>query len=112
MHELSLSQSIGHIVSKHAGGRPVAIVHVKVGQLRQVVPDSLVYCWSLVNEGTVCEGSVLDIDHVPASLTCAECGFVTELVEMRMACGSCGGTGVTVCTGEEFIVTSIEFAEV
>ena len=112
MHELSLSQSIGQIVRKHAAGRTVEVVHLQVGQLRQVVPDSLVYCWGLVNEGTECEGSVLDIDHVPASIRCDDCGATTVLQQMRMSCGSCGSSRVLVTAGEEFLVTSIELAEV
>jgi hydrogenase nickel incorporation protein HypA/HybF len=111
VHELSLSQSIGQVVRKHAAGRRVEVVHLKVGQLRQVVPDSLVYCWGLVNDGTECEGSVLDIDHVPATVQCDDCGGSTLLGEMRMSCGSCGSSKVQVTTGEEFLVTSIELAE-
>jgi hydrogenase nickel incorporation protein HypA/HybF len=110
VHELSLSRSIGQIVRKHAAGRQVEVVHLRVGQLRQVVPDSLVYCWGLVNEGTECEGSVLDIDHVPASVLCDDCGATTLLGEMRMSCDACGSSKVAVTTGEEFLVTSIELA--
>ena len=57
MHELSLCQSIGTIVRQHAADRQVQVVHLTVGQLRQVVPETLVYCWGIVNEGTTCEGS-------------------------------------------------------
>ena len=111
MHELSLCQSIGTIVRQHAGDRQVEVVHLTVGQLRQVVPETLVYCWGIVNEGTVCAGSVLDIDHVPGVLTCAQCGQRTTMEEMRIMCGSCGSTKVTVTGGEELLVTSIELAE-
>ena len=96
---------------QHAAERQVQVVHLTVGQLRQVVPETLVYCWSIVNEGTVCEGSVLDIDHVPGELTCDDCGARTVLQEMRVACGACGSSRVTVTGGEELLVTSIELAE-
>ncbi len=108
MHELSLCRSIGTIVRTYAEDRPVQVVHLKVGQLRQVVPDSLSYCWALVNDGTVCAGSLLDIDHVPAAILCQECGTTTVLEQMRMVCSGCAGTHVTVVAGEEFLVTSIE----
>ena len=111
MHELTLCRSIGTIVRRHAAERQVRVVHLAVGQLRQVVPETLVYCWGIVNEGTVCEGSVLDIDHVPAELTCTECGARTTMQELRIRCGSCGSTHVTVTGGEELLVTSIELAE-
>jgi hydrogenase nickel incorporation protein HypA/HybF len=111
VHELSLCQSIGRIVQTHAADRRVTVVHLQVGQLRQVVPDTLVYCWGIVNEGTVCEGSELDIDHVPARILCADCGATTQLEQLRMVCGSCDGTAVSVSTGEELLVTSIELQE-
>ena len=112
MHELSLCQSIGQIVRRHADDRRVTVVHLQVGQLRQVVPDTLVYCWGIVNEGTTCEGSVLDVDHVPAAIECRDCGATTRLEEMHMVCGSCGSTAVSVTAGEELLVTSIELQEV
>ncbi len=112
MHELSLCHSIGQIVRRHAEDRRVTVVHLQVGQLRQVVPDTLVYCWGLVNEGTTCEGSVLDVDHVPAVVECRDCGATTRLEEMSMVCGTCGSTAVAVTAGEELLVTSIELQEV
>lgn len=111
MHELSLCRSIGTIVRQHAADRQVQVVHLAVGQLRQVVPETLVYCWGVVNEGTVCEGSVLDIDHVPGELTCDDCGARTTMEEMRIMCSACGSSRVTVTGGEELLVTSIELAE-
>jgi len=111
VHELSLCRSIGQIVRRHADGRQVSVVHLQVGQLRQVVPDTLVYCWGIANEGTSCAGSVLDVDHVPAAIECRDCGATTLLEEMRMICGSCGGTAVAVTAGEELLVTSIELQE-
>jgi hydrogenase nickel incorporation protein HypA/HybF len=111
VHELSLCRSIGTIVRTHAADRKVEVVHLQVGQLRQVVPETLVYCWDIVNEGTVCEGSLLDIDHVPGELTCSECGTKTRMEQMRIMCGSCGSTRVAVTGGEELLVTSIELAE-
>jgi hydrogenase nickel incorporation protein HypA/HybF len=111
MHELSLCRSIGQIVRRHAEDRRVTVVHLQVGRLRQVVPDTLVYCWGIVNEGTTWEGSVLDVVHVPAAIECQACGATTLLEELRMRCGSCGSTAVAVTAGEELLVTSIELQE-
>ena len=41
MHELSVSSAIVDTAIKHAAGRRVTMVHVRLGKLRQVVPDSL-----------------------------------------------------------------------
>lgn len=111
MHELSLCQSIHGIVSRAAQGRPVAVVHLQVGQLRQVVPDTLVYCWGLVTEGGELAGSVLDIDSVPVEVHCPACSGLT-LVEhsLVLVCRDCGSGDVTVQRGEEFLITSLDLA--
>lgn len=84
MHELSICGSIADIVTRHAAGRPVKIINVRVGQLRQIVPDTLVYC----------------------------CGQVTEIGPAPVfACGACGGTDTEIAAGEEFLVTSLELEE-
>ena len=41
MHELSLCEAIAGVVKPYADGRHVDIVRVRIGALRQVVPESL-----------------------------------------------------------------------
>ena len=111
MHELSLCGSIGRIAGRHAAGRPVSIIHVRVGQLRQVVPDTLVYCWELVSEGTELAGSRICVEAVPARMRCRACGREADVGDLPVfACRACGGIDGEVIAGEEFLVTSLELA--
>ena len=71
MHELSLSGAIVNTVVKHAQGRPVSVVSLRVGALRQVVPDTLDFYFGFVARGTVCEGARLEQELIPARLRCA-----------------------------------------
>ncbi|HEY6787223.1 MAG TPA: hydrogenase maturation nickel metallochaperone HypA, partial [Trebonia sp.] len=82
MHELSICGSIGDIVSRRAAGRPVRVINVRVGQLRQIVPDTLAYCWELVSAGTFLEGSRLAVERVPARLRCRGCGSEAEIGDL------------------------------
>ena len=50
MHELALCGSIADIVDRRAAGRPVETVRLRIGELRQVVPDTLDYCWTMVTD--------------------------------------------------------------
>ena len=72
VHELSLSSAIVNTVVKHADGRRVSVVNLRVGHLRQVVPDSLEFYFEFVARGTVCEGARLEQELVPrgAALRC------------------------------------------
>jgi hydrogenase nickel incorporation protein HypA/HybF len=109
MHELSLCRSIVHIVDRARGDRPVVAVHVRLGQLRQVVPETLVYCWGLVTQASDLAGSELDVEHVPVVLDCRACGSRTEVAEVLMlTCGTCGAGQVSLVSGEEFLVTSLD----
>lgn len=111
MHELSICGSIADIVTRRAAGRAVKVINVRVGQLRQVVPDTLAYCWELVSEGTSLAGSRISVEFVPARIKCRACGQVTDVGAVPVfACGGCGGFNADVVSGEEFLITSLEVA--
>lgn len=108
MHELSLCGSIYEIADRAAAGRPVAVIHLQVGQLRQVVPETLSYCWTLVADQTDLAGSQLEVDSVPVTLRCLDCDTRSTLTDLLLCCTSCGGFHVDVTAGEEFTLTSLE----
>jgi hydrogenase nickel incorporation protein HypA/HybF len=106
VHELSLASAIVDTVERHADGRPVSVITMRIGALRQVVPESLELYVEIVGRGTVCEGAHLEYEVVPARLAC--CGGEWEPPSFR--CLSCGGGG-TVVSGDEFMVEAIELEE-
>lgn len=112
MHELSICRSIAGIVTRHAGERPVRTINVRVGTLRQIVPDTLVYCWSLVSQDTPLGGSELRVESVPAQIRCSGCEHLQVLTEPVLICGECGGLDVSIVAGEEFLITSLDLEEV
>ncbi|HVW34570.1 MAG TPA: hydrogenase maturation nickel metallochaperone HypA [Acidimicrobiia bacterium] len=112
MHELSLCEAIAGAVNRHAGGQPVTRVLVRIGHLRQVVPDALTFSWQMLCTGTDLEGSVLEVESVPATVACRACGAETTLDMPIVACGQCFSRDVELLSGEEFAVVSLELAEV
>jgi hydrogenase nickel incorporation protein HypA/HybF len=113
VHELSICGSIAEIVTRRASGRPVDTIHIRVGQLRQVVPDTLVYCWNVASADTPLDGSRLELENIPARIKCRSCEAVSDLGEYPiMLCDACDGADVEVISGQEFIVTALELAEV
>jgi hydrogenase nickel incorporation protein HypA/HybF len=109
MHELSLSSAIVNTVVKHAGGRRVSLVSLRVGQLRQVVPDTLEFYFEFVARGSVCEGARLEQELVPAVVRCEDCSREWALDMPIFRC-PCGGAAQVV-SGDEFEVESIEVEE-
>ncbi len=111
MHELSIAQAIVDVAARHAAGRRVAKVEVRVGHLRQVVPDSLDFAFSLVTQGTALDGAVLEITHVPAAGRCRECGAESVMEDFPLCCARCGGLDVEMLAGEELLVDALELEE-
>jgi hydrogenase nickel incorporation protein HypA/HybF len=111
MHELSLSGAVLNTVVKHAGERPVSLVSLRVGRLRQVVPDTLEFYFGFVARGTVCEGARLEQEIVEASLRCDRCEREWDIEIPAFRCPTCGGAEVVVASGNEFEVESIEVEE-
>jgi hydrogenase nickel incorporation protein HypA/HybF len=110
MHELSVSSAVLDTVLKHAAGRRVTVVSLRIGHLRQVVPDSLAFYFELVSRETLCEGARLEQEVVPARLRCEGCGNEWDPEDAWFRCTGCGGPG-QVIAGNELEVESIEVEE-
>jgi hydrogenase nickel incorporation protein HypA/HybF len=108
MHELALCQAIVDTVERRSGGRRVEQVDVRIGHFRQVVPDSLQFSWGLLTEGTDLAGCRLVVDHVPAVIECRSCGATTTLEVPILVCSSCESSDVTLVSGEELLVASVD----
>jgi hydrogenase nickel incorporation protein HypA/HybF len=110
VHELSLSGAIVNTVVKHAAGRRVTVVSLRVGALRQVVPDTLDFYFGFVAQGTVCEGARLEQELIPARVRCRTCDNEWEIDMPIFRCPGCAGAAEVV-SGEEFEVESIDVEE-
>ncbi|HEX8976880.1 MAG TPA: hydrogenase maturation nickel metallochaperone HypA [Solirubrobacteraceae bacterium] len=111
MHELSLASAIVNTAAKHAGGHRVVVVNLRVGRLRQVIPDTLDFYFEFVARDSVCEGARLEQEVIDARLRCRPCEheWVIEIPAFR--CPRCGGGEVEIASGDEFEVESIEIEE-
>jgi hydrogenase nickel incorporation protein HypA/HybF len=121
MHELSLAIAIVELVDRHAAGRRVSSVSLRVGSLRQVVPASLEFHFGFAARGSLSEGARLEQEAVAALLRCAECrtewdpapprAETTEDLVVSFRCPGCGSARFSVLAGEELEVESIEVVE-
>ena len=108
MHELSLSSAVVGTVVKHADGRPVEVVNLRIGRLRQVVPETLEFYFGFVARDTVCDGAKLQYEIIDARLRCNPCATEWDIEIPAFRCPTCGGSDVVVASGNEFEVESIE----
>jgi hydrogenase nickel incorporation protein HypA/HybF len=111
VHELSVASAIIDTATRHADGRRVTSVQLRVGHLRQVVPESLAFYFEHVAKGTPCEGARLEQEVVPAVLACDDCRYEWELDAAAFRCPLCASGSVRVAGGDELEVESIEIEE-
>ena len=111
MHELAIAESVVHIASRHADGRQVTKVYLKVGHLRQVVPSALAFSFELVAQGTPVEGAELEMEEIPVTGKCRGCGAESRLTEFPLQCAACGSFDLEILQGEELYVESLELEE-
>ena len=110
MHELSIAGAIVDIGVRHAGGRPVSRIEVKVGHLRQVVPSALQFAFELVAQGTPLDGAELALEEIPATVRCGTCGAESRLDGFPLIC-PCGSADVDIVAGQELTVESLDVEE-
>jgi hydrogenase nickel incorporation protein HypA/HybF len=111
VHELSLSSAIVNTVVKHSGGRRVTLVELRVGKLRQVIPDTLEFYFEFVARDTVCEGARLEQQVIDARLHCRGCDHDWGIEIPAFRCPECSGSDVEIANGDEFEVESITVEE-
>ena len=107
MHELSITQSVVDVVTRRTGSDRVAKVHLQIGKLSGIVPDSVRFCFELIAADTPLAGATLEIDEPLGRGHCQTCGDDFELRDLILLC-RCGSADVQVVAGTELAVKSVE----
>lgn len=109
MHELSLCEAIAGVVKPYADGRHVDVVRVRIGALRQVVPESLSFCWSLIRDYEDMPDAELELELITAQVRCRSCAEHSTITsQWCLLCPRCESADVEVLRGDEFLVTSLD----
>ncbi len=114
MHELSLMRNILEIARRNipAGAEhDVKEIHLRIGLAAGVVSDSLEFCFTVLTQDTPLENSKLVIEEVPLTIQCGECQSVGTREELYLICPVCGSNNVSILSGMELEVSSIELME-
>lgn len=111
MHEASIVSGLMALLCDQAekhGVTRIRKVTVKVGKLRSVEPRALAACFEVFAEDTVAEGAELVIETVPIRGQCEDCGSEVEITGYHFRCSGCGGTQITLTSGQELCLDSFE----
>lgn len=112
MHELSICSALVELVAAEMRNQPPGIrllkITVCVGDMRQVVPETLSFAYETLTAGTPLAGSMLEIRRVPVTARCEGCGWEGTLAERFFICPKCEGLRLTQLTGNELHLEALE----
>jgi len=111
MHELSITQHILDIVTRHAqraDADRVTAINLVVGELTGFVDDSIQFYFDMLSPDTLAEGARLSIRRVDARVRCTVCGAEFSPQGYSWLCPQCEAIGGEVVSGRELLVESIE----
>jgi hydrogenase nickel incorporation protein HypA/HybF len=116
MHEFAICQSIVSAALDELGrlNRPDArLIRTRtvIGDLHQIVADSLLMAYEVLTRDTAAEGSKLDVRRVPVVVRCAACGRTCGIEPPVFGCAFCGSGDVEIIGGKELYLDQIEIEE-
>lgn len=115
MHEMGIAMEIVEIamasIPRDLKNGRVERVNLKVGKLTAIIPDSLRFCFDIVAKDTPLCNAALHIEEIPIVIRCSDCKDEWTIDEPIFTCRTCHGGSVTMVTGRELDIHSIEIAD-
>lgn len=111
MHEMGIAQNILDIAVEAAqkeGAIKITRIDLVAGELRGLVPMQLTFCFDIIAQNTIARGAYLNVEEVPVSARCKDCGFDFRVAEYEYLCPKCQSVNVEVTGGSELRVKDIE----
>jgi hydrogenase nickel incorporation protein HypA/HybF len=115
MHELSIALSIVDRAlqeSRARGGARIEAVFLRIGQLSGVDADALRFSFGIACDQAEVAGCRLEINEVPVSMDCPNCGAETRTVSVQqLCCSECGTPALEIIHGRELELQAMEILE-
>jgi hydrogenase nickel incorporation protein HypA/HybF len=114
MHEFGIAQSLLEIVEQEAlsyEGAKVTLVRLQIGRLSGVMPDALRFAFEALRTGGVAEGSSLEIEEIPLSIKCHQCGKISVLEDPFLICPYCESVDIEILSGRELQIQNMEIED-
>ena len=115
MHEMGIALEVIRIttasIPEDTPDARVRRVNLVVGKLSAVVPDSLRFCFEIAAKDTPLAGAELVIEEMPVQIRCQACHTTWTVAKPVFQCRKCGSGSVTIISGRELDIRSIEIEE-
>jgi len=111
MHEMSLVESIMDAIfemKEKNNWDKVKKVVIRVGEMRQVIPEIMVFAFNTASKSTPLDGAELVIEDVKLHFRCKKCMKEWGEENMAFLCPFCGSIEVELLNGMELEIESLE----
>ena len=111
MHEFSIISDIFKTINEIADKEnlsQITKVSLKIGKMRQIVPDIFDFAFTTISKDTKCESAILDVEYIPVKMQCNACKEFFIVEEYEFICPKCKDVDLKLIAGQELILKSIE----
>ena len=113
MHEYSIVEGVLDSVipaAEKAGADKLVCVRLRVGDMTEVVQESLDFMWGICCEqrGPMVEGCRLEVEYVYPRSACLKCGHEFEHDRFHLKCPDCGSASTMLRSGRELEIASMD----
>ena len=113
MHEVGLMQDALAIAFGRAAEEGAHRIHrltMRIGPLSGVVPEALEFAFDVLAQGTMAEGAVFEVEHVPILCYCSPCRHEFEAKDLFCECPQCRYPSAEVRQGRELELAALEIS--
>ena len=110
MHELGVVIEVVKTVERvsvEQNLKKIDTVVLQIGELSSMIPRYVEQCYPAAVDGTILEGTKLQIEVLPGNALCKECNKVFRLLEHNRQCPICGSQHWELLSGREFYIKEI-----
>ena len=112
MHEVSIVDGILKTVidtARGAGASRVVSVKLRIGDMREVVRESLDFAWEAFrDDDPLTVDCTLDVENISPRSACVQCGHEFEHDRFHCRCPQCGSGQTITLAGKELEIVSME----
>ncbi len=111
MHEMGIVKGIldaAEETARRSSATRINEVHVRIGDLTEIVDEALHFAFEALSPGTLAEGATLVVERVAPRSKCAACDATFSHGRFDAVCPECGGFVCELLEGRELAIDCID----
>ncbi|MDF2941535.1 MAG: hydrogenase nickel incorporation protein HypA [Herbinix sp.] len=110
MHEIGILMEVVKSVERFAKENDVQKIEtlvLQIGEFSSMIPKYMKTLYPVATEGTILDGTDLDIEILPANGMCKDCKKVFMITTNNGICPKCQSNNIELLNGKEFFIKEI-----